>query len=289
MLGITWTGTDGSTWDLINGPVALTSLGIQGLGMPIAFETTRQTALNHGQVLQSWRLDPREVFLPLIFDGSSERDVEGVQRDFWHSLALGEYGELTVTDGNGAERSLELRFVEDNGLAYAIDPYAKTLKPRPFGLNMIADDPFWQGPQQSIEFGLGPGGTATFFGNGSSATPFYIVKSTGGTDATLTNDGDMPAWITWSITGPMDSFELEIDGHLVSGAIEVETGDTLTIETSPLNQLAYLSDGTKVTRYLTNADFYPLPATGLPIPIGIDVVGTGTITASFRPQYMRAF
>ena len=289
MLGITWTGTDGSTWDLINGPVALTSLGIQGLGMPIAFETTRQTALNHGQVLQSWRLDPREVFLPLIFDGASERDVEGVQRDFWHSLALGEYGELTVTDGNGAQRSLQLRFVEDNGLSYAIDPYAKTLKPRPFSLSMIADAPFWQGPTQSIEFGLGPGGTATFFGNGSSATPFYIVKSTGGTDATLTNDGDMPAWITWSIAGPMTSFELEIDTHLVSGSIAVTAGDTLTIETSPLNQIAYLEDGTKVTRYLTNADFYPLPATGLPIPIGIDVVGTGTITAAFRPQYMRAF
>ena len=90
MLQIEWVGTDGSTWDLINGDVALSNAGITGLGMPLAFDTTRQTALYHGQTLQSWRLEPREVFLPVLFRGDSFTDVEGLQRDFWHSLALGE-------------------------------------------------------------------------------------------------------------------------------------------------------------------------------------------------------
>jgi hypothetical protein len=277
MLGITWTDTNGEEWDLINGPVALTNAGIQGLGMPITFDTVRQTALVHGQTLQSWRLEPRELFINVI------------QRMFWDGLALGQNGTLAVTDSNGATRSIEARLVDDGSAAFTVDPYVKVQEMRTFGLTLIADDPWFRGPTQSFSFGLGPEGTATFFANGSGATPFNIVKSTGGTDSTLTNPGDQDSWITWTIQGPMTSFDLEIGGHHIAGAITVTTGNTLTIETSPLNQIAYLSDGTKVTRNLTSADFAALPATGLPVNVGIDVVGTGTITASFAPVYWRAF
>ena len=289
MLGITWTGTDGSVWDLVNGPVALTNGGIQGLGLPIAFNTTRQTALVHGQTLQSWRLEPRDVFLPVLFRDSAELDVNVSQRAFWKSLAFGQYGTLKVTDTNGAVRSLQARIVDDGTATYTVDPNVFVQQVRAFGLRLVADDPFWYGPEQAFTFGLGPEGTSTFFGNGSSATPFYIVKSTGGADSTLTNTGDLDAWVKWVITGPMTSFDLEIGGHHISGAITLTAGQTLTIETSPLNQIAYLNDGTKVTRYLTAADFAPLPATGVPVNVGIDVVGTGNITASFKPAYMRAF
>lgn len=289
MLGINWTDTNGESWDLINGPVALMNSGIQGLGMPQAFDTVRQTALVHGQTFQSWRLDPRELFLPVTFRDDAEIDVEGVQRAFWDGMALGEYGALTVTDGNGATRSIEARFLNDGSAMFYVDPYAKVQGMRQFGITLVADDPWWRGPEESFTFGLGPEGTATFFGNGSSATPFYIIKSTGGADSTLTNNGDQDAWITWTIEGPMTSFDLEIGGHHIAGDITVDSGDTLTIETSPLNQIAYLSDGTKVTRYLSAADFAPLPATGAPVNVGIDVVGTGNITASFKPVYWRAF
>jgi len=289
MLGINWTDTNGESWDLINGPVALMNSGIQGLGMPQAFDTVRQTALVHGQTFQSWRLDPRELFLPVTFRDDAEIDVEGVQRAFWDGMALGEYGALTVTDANGATRSIDARFLNDGSAMFYVDPYTKVQGMRQFGITLVADDPWWRGPEESFTFGLGPEGTATFFGNGSSATPFYIIKSTGGADSTLTNNGDQEAWITWTIEGPMTSFDLEIGGHHIAGDITVDSGDTLTIETSPLNQIAYLSDGTKVTRNLSAADFAPLPATGAPVNVGIDVVGTGNITATFSPVYWRAF
>lgn len=289
MLGITWTDYNGETWDLINGPVALTNAGIQGLGMPVAFETVRQTAFVHGQTLQSWRLEPRELFLPITFRDAAEIDVNLIQRMFWDGMAIGQNGTLTVTDSNGATRSIQARFTDDGTATFMVDPYVKVQQMRSFGITMIADDPWWRGPEQSFSFGLGPEGTATFFGNGSNATPFYIVKSTGGADSTLTNPGDMESWITWTIAGPMTSFDLEIGGHHIAGDITVASGDTLTIETSPLNQIAYLSDGTKVTKDLTSADFAALPATGLPVNVGIDVVGTGTITATFAPVYWRAF
>lgn len=289
MLNIKWTDTNGTEWDLVHGPVALMNAGVMGFGMPKTFDTIRQTALVHGQTLQSWRLEPRELFLPITFRDDADLDVNGIQREFWDGLAIGQNGTLTVTDSNGGVRSIDARFVSDGDVAFTVDPYAQTNAYRPYGITLVADDPWWRGPTQSFSFGLGPEGTSTFFGNGSNATPFYIVKSTGGADSTLTNPGDMESWITWTIEGPMTSFDLEIGGHHIAGAITVASGDTLTIETSPLNQIAYLSDGTKVTRDLTSADFAALPATGLPVTVGIDVVGTGTITASFAPVYWRAF
>ena len=289
MLGITWKDHNNTTWDLVNGPVALMNSGVQGFGMPQAADTIRKTALVHGQTFQSWRLEPRELFMPITFRDEAELDVEGIQRTFWDGLALGEYGTFSVTDGNGAVRSIQARFLDDGAVTFGVDPYSDTHKFRTYGLTFVADDPWWRGPEESFTFGLGPEGTATFFGNGSSATPFYIIKSTGGADSTLTNNGDQDAWITWTIEGPMTSFDLEIGGHHIAGDIVVDSGETLTIETSPLNQLAYLNDGTKVTRYLSSADFAPLPATGAPVTVGIDVVGTGNITAAFSPVYWRAF
>ncbi len=289
MLNIQWTDTNGTAWDLVHGPVALMNAGVMGFGMPKTFDTIRQTALVHGQTLQSWRLEPRDIFLPVTFRDDADLDVNGIQRAFWDGLALGQYGNLQVTDSNGGIRSIDARFVSDGDVSFTVNPYAQTHAYRPYGVSLVADDPWWRGPVESFSFGLGPEGTATFFGNGSSATPFYIIKSTGGADSTLTNNGDQDAWITWTIEGPMTSFDLEIGGQHIAGAITVDAGDTLTIETSPLNQIAYLSDGTKVTRDLTSADFAPLPATGLPVNVGIDVVGTGTITASFSPVYWRAF
>jgi len=289
MLGIKWTDTNGYDWDLINGPVALMNSGIQGLGMPKAFDTVRQTALVHGQTFQSWRLDPRELFVPVTFRDDAEVDVEGVQRAFWDGMALGSYGNLQVTDGNGAIRSIDARFIDDGTATFVVDPYTPIQGIRQFGITLVADDPWWRGPEQSFTFGLGPEGTSTFFGNGSSATPFYIVKSTGGADTTLTNSGDADAWITWTITGPMTSFDLELGGHHIAGTITLTAGETLTIETSPLNQIAYKNDGTKVTRLLSSADFTPLPATGSPVNVGIDVGGTGKIPSAFNSVYWRAF
>jgi len=289
MLGITWKDTNDVTWDLVNGPVALMNTGVMGLGMPKSADTIRKTALVHGQTFQSWRLEERSLFLPVTFRDAAELDVTGIQRSFWDGLAFGEYGTLSVTDGNGAVRSIQARFQNDGDIAFGVDPYSNTHRLKTYGISLVADDPWFRGPEESFTFGLGPEGTSTFFGNGSGATPFYIVKSTGGADSTLTNYGDQDAWITWTITGPMTSFDLEIGGHHIAGDITVLTGQTLTIETSPLNQVAYLNDGTKVTRYLTAADFTPLPATGAPVTVGIDVVGTGNITAAFSPVYWRAF
>lgn len=284
MLTIVWTGTDGSRWDLLNGPVRLAAAGVQGFGLPELDEQVKQTALMDGQVLQGWKVKPRNVFLPLRFDDVANTDVEVVQRAFWKSCALGASGTLTVTDASGAVRSIALRVQDDGGLAYSLDPYYRT---DVFGVNFIADDPWWYGPTRSTVFSLGTDTQNTFFNNGAGAPQFYILRSVANSSSTLTNPGEQPAWITWNIAGPMTAFRIGVNSRYISGSFTVASGSTLTIDTNPTRQVAFLNS-TKVTRQLTEVDFAPIAASAT-APVDIFVNGTGTVTALFRPKYSRAF
>ena len=49
MIGVAYTGTDGSSWDLRRGPVQITRGGLQGLGFPPMTEYTDSPALLNGQ------------------------------------------------------------------------------------------------------------------------------------------------------------------------------------------------------------------------------------------------
>lgn len=281
---MSWTGTDGSVWDLRSGPVRTTIAGIKGLGMPDLSDQTKETAMRDGQILTGWRIKPRAVWLPLRFKDAAATDVEGLQRAFWRSMAIGQTGTLTVTDGAGATRSLKLRFQDDGGLAYRLDPYLIT---DAIGVTMVADQPWWEGPAVTSFYSLATGGLQTFFGDGAGATPFYIIAAQGGAASVLANPGDQPAWVEWTVAGPSTSVRLGVDGHFVGGPIVVGAPNLLRIETDPLRQLAFL-DGVKITRQLTEVDFAPIPV-GASVPVSITIVGTGLVTATIKPRYARAF
>lgn len=282
MIGITWNGTDGSVWNLRTGPVRLTTAGVKGLGSGNLADQTSETALQDGQRLNGWRLKEREVWLPLHFKDAGAVDVEGVQRAFWQSMAPGQLGTLVVTDGDGATRQLGLRFQDDGGVAYSLDP---SVLHEAVGVTLVADQPWWEGPALTTFYGLEDGTGQSFFGTG--ATPFYIGSAQGSGTRTLANPGDQPAWVTWTVSGPTAQVRLGVDGHYTGGAIVVGQGSVLTVETDPLRQLAWLN-GVKVTRQLSEVDFAPVPK-GATVPIYISVIGTGLVTATIKPKYMRAF
>jgi hypothetical protein len=282
---INWLGTDGSSWDLLRGPVRTSVAGITGLAMPEVKRQTKETALRDGQRQTGWKLKPRPAWLPLKFKDAAATDVEGIQRDFWRSVAIGEQGTLTVTDGSGATRQLGLTCEGDDGYAYRLDPYVLS---DAFGLTMIADQPWWEGPAVEFAYSLASeGALPTFFGNGAGATPFYIIPAQGGDSDTLANPGDSAAWIEWQLSGPFTYFRLGVDGHYLGGSIVGTEGQTLIVETDPLRQLALL-DGIKVTRQLNEIDWAPIPR-GSVTPVEISVVGSGIVTARITPRYARAF
>lgn len=281
---IEWLGPDGSQWDILGGPVRLSTGGASGFGMPEFDFFTQETPAGDGQRLTGWRMKPRPVFLPFNFKDAANTDYTGLQRDWWDAWTPGEYGTLRVTDNLGKVRMLEMRFEDDTTLTYDVSP--EVYHP-PFGINAVADRPYWQGPVQEFFYS-----TATdskdFFGDGAGAPPFYIMQGAGGASSTITNDGDIPAWIELELRGPFTSFRVGIDGNYVGGPVNVGPSDVLRVYTDPLQQYAMLNGTQLVTRQLTEVDFSPVPKRST-VPIDIQVVGTGAITARLHPRYNRAF
>src|SRR5699024_8597359 len=102
--------------------------------------------------------------------------------------------------------------------------------------------------------------------------------------ATLQNPGDESAWPTWTVTGPVDSVQVTVDGRSIGYGALIE-GDVLVIDTG--NRRATLN-GEVVTGQLSTFNFTPIPAGGT-VPLDIALPGGGTLQASFRPRYDSAW
>lgn len=293
-LQMTWHGTDGSLWDFIGGPVRASTAGIRGLSMPEVKYDEQEYALLHGQETTSYTVKPRKAFLPLRFADRDPYSVTRVQRDFWRSIRPGKTGTLNVGDGMGGVRSLLLKFGDDGMIAYRIDPNIIT---EAFGLSMVADAPFWAGPVRTtrwLNLGREP---RNFHGENAGDPPLYIESSfASGDTETIRNDGDEDAWPVWRITSdlegqPVSSYELTIAGQLVSGATNIPSGHTLTIDTDPRVQTATLSgplySGDR-TGEIAAIGFARIPA-GEATTATVTLAGSGSVELDSTELFYRAF
>ena len=290
MIGVTWTGWDGSVWDLHNGPVYLSG-GIDGLlSMLTGTAFTRDTALTDGQYFTGWRADPRAGLMPVLI-GQSETESEwlALERAWWRTMRIDRPGVLAVTAPDGTTRRITLRFVDDGGMASPHDPsrYRLTVAP----LKMIADDPWWVGDTFTAAFSHATN-AGNFYGNGAGFGPPFTLGSRDTTaSATVTNPGDVPVWPTYIVTGPVTSFRAAIDGKAVEGTYTLLAGQSIRIETSPARQVAFkVVNGaeTNITRELSSVEFAPIPD-GASVGLDIQIVGDGGIALHGVPKYYRAW
>src|SRR4051794_20935668 len=103
---MTWTGADGSVWDILHGDVYLRS-GVRGLGMPAFEDFTSTSAGGPGQSHRGWRAGARDVFWPVTVNkrGAGVGWLE-LDRAWWASLSPDMPGTWTVTQEDGARRHL---------------------------------------------------------------------------------------------------------------------------------------------------------------------------------------
>lgn len=303
-LGILWTGTDGSRWDMAGGLVRASVGGIKGFGMPDPVFQVSKNAGRDGQRLRGVQRNPRTVFVPVRFKDEASTDVLGVQRQFWRSLGLGEYGTITVTTPDGDERMLRCRFEDDGGYAYTLDPF--TAHVTTIGLTFTADDPYWYGDRIGTSYSLDPSAQVNFFGGGdpsvtNSGPPFVISASTGTQSYTIDNPGDVDAWPTWAIAGPATSFQVGVAGRLIAASYAIPAGRTLVIDTDPESQSAILVDTDPYNRdgsmsnpvrlrfqAFTALNFAPIPR-GQSVLLTMTINGAGVVGAWINPRYERAF
>jgi hypothetical protein len=103
----------------------------------------------------------------------------------------------------------------------------------------------------------------------------------------MTNPGDVEAYPIWTLTGPLTSASIAIDGRTITVPFAVPSGQTLVIDTNP-NQLTAIMAGVDKITQLSSADFAPLPV-GVDIPIALALAGSGSCEISITPLYYRAW
>lgn len=288
-----WVGWNGDSFRLSDwrSGVFLTQGGTEGFGMPSESPWVRSgSPFVHGQSYAGGVVDPRRVFWPvyLFADGGSDEWRELDSR-FWATLQFGKVGTWRVTTSAGT-RELRCRFVSDGGHSFTRDPHKFGWQS--YGVELVADDPFWTaGEPVEKEWSNEP--PVQFYGGGTDlavapkAAPFHISAGTSLATATLANPGDVESWIMWTVEGPAENVSLGVDGRYVTFPGVVPAGSVLSINTDPLDQLAYL-DGVDVTGQLGSYQFAPIPAGG-ETALNLSVDGAGTVRAAFVPRYLRAW
>ena len=287
-------GCDGSTWDLTGATGGATLAGgITGLHLPKVSQLFTTTARRSGATWRGSRLASRS-FSMNIHVGDAQppyrtgADWVALDAAFWAALSTDLTAKLIV---NGS-RTLTFRLEDGN------DQQSMSLDPSLSGaalytIDCIADRPEWMGSPVSAVFPYQATSGSNFFGGGSGTKgpPFYISAASGLSTASVANPGDLPAWPVWTITGPIGTATVGVQGQTISLPFPLLKGDVVVIDTEA--QTITDPQGTNLWPQMGYADveFAAIGAgDSVPIAVGMENAATGaSIKVSLTPLYRRAW
>jgi hypothetical protein len=260
--------------------VYLMSEGIEGLGMPEIENFTLQSPVVHGLEWESWRAASRETFFTIgVFEDSSTDWID-LKTAFWKIFRPGKVMRWEVILPNTERYFLNVRFKTDNSSNYSRDPVR--LGWAIYGITCFTEQPFWEGSPQSRTWY--PANSQNFIGS-SLGPPFNISSYSDMGNAKLTNPGDVSTPLYWTLKGPFSSAVVGFtDDFTTVGA--TNAGSTVILDMNP-SSLTATRDGVDIMNSLGYFDYAMLPP-GEDITLNLGMTGTGTITATFTPLYLRS-
>lgn len=293
----TWTGWDGSVWDLRDSASGVFLLpGVRGLTEGPHDRYADQAPGLAGSLFLGYRATERPVFWPLaVFEDDGAQNWGARDSAFWRTMRPGTTGLWTVTSPSGTRRTLRCRFDHDGGHAFAHDPQRAGWAT--YQVYLVADeDPYWRG--EEILRRWDPSNPSDFIPPGGGP-PFHISEPA---ELTIPNPGDVPASIQWAVnavSGPVNTVDLGVGSAVVEIPFEVPDGKRLALDTRPTEQVAYLGDpdpddpfavldGEDVTDLLGEADFAEAPE-GTATTLSVEMDGAGHVLARLVPGYWRAW
>lgn len=286
----TWQSWDGTLWDLSSGRSGVyLRPGLRGMSMPPIVRYTQKSPAVAGSLYRGSIVDEREVFWPLkLYQFSGSQDWLDHNRRFWRSLHPGRVGKWTVTQPSGEYRSLTCRLVDDGSFTWGSDT---DLDPEiagfaNYGINLVAEQPYWVGPDKSISW-RPEGSPQPFFSPPGSTSVFSIGSSNAVFGARIENPGDVDAWPTWVVNGPFTSATVGVGAAVVTLPFVRTFGQSVTINTNPSIQTATDETGADITALLGTVDFAPVPPAD-PAQLNVTMVGSGSVDVSISPQYYMA-
>jgi hypothetical protein len=284
-MGVTWTDCNGKVWDLNGRDVLLVQGEVRGMGMPTFDRYSQTSPALAGSTWKGYRAQERECFWPLMvhtYAGTIE--WLGLDRSFWAGLRPDATGTWTITAPDGAARSLDLRFVDDDDAPLTADPMLRGWFV--YGISLVAERPYWRGPTINRSWSVTAGGNWL-----SPATG--VVRIAPGADvqtAVATNPGDVEAWPIWRATGPMTSAVLGIGGGSVAYPEEIPDGVTITIDTHPDRMTAVSSTGADLSGDVVWSPLPVPPGASVTASIALVDADPGAIVQmDLDPLYFRAW
>ena len=291
-LQMTWTGWDGSVWNLTSAAEGAVMLpGVRGLTMPPIVHYSSAYASVPGARWRGHTVDAREVFWPIQL--YSDIDSQGwVDRDraFWKTMRPEKRGTWTVKLPSGQERKLDCRFSDDSDHTINHDPVLHGWSS--YGITLTAEEPFWRASPIRREWNAG--GALPFFPEGGGG--FTISPSTTLDSSAMPNPGDVDAYPVWEVHGPTTSAQVGVAGRNITIPFAVDENQILVIDTAPAQQSATLYDisgGQRVnpvdkTADLGIANFAPVPADSVTTTT-LSLEGAGKVSLVLTPLYLRAW
>lgn len=233
-----WIDPLGRQWDLhtltdnANGVTQFAMAGVKGLGAP-PLNFTTDTNPRGGARVRHIQPGPRLITLPIYIEGRDHMSMLARWRELAHSFAMTRRlgpGILRATRPDGTSRQIPALYQE----GWDVNPDAVQTWDSVV-LTLFCPSPYW--------ISVGPISLERTHSVGSDFfVPFPTISAANTLgDAWTINPGDVEAWPTWQITGPLDvltatnsltgdSFTLDIAGYR---GYPLAAGETVLIGTDP--------------------------------------------------------
>jgi hypothetical protein len=285
-----WQGWTGDQWVLAGDRNAGTFILEDGLGgilePPVQHYFSENTG--EGSTYQGHRTPAREVTVPIFVWAETPSEMRAEDKRFRKTLRPEHQATLIVQEPNGARRYLALRYLSGAEGSFSGETYGKHWMA--YSLTLTAEDPFFYGERETRTFeGVAP---VDFYVGGTA--PDYVI-SEGNTIATakVTNEGDEPAYVTWTVHGAMSEFTGGWPGAVIHLPIPLENDEAVTVYTDPRDGRIIDQAGTSRWSEVLDEDieFGPLPA-GEEIELNLTVEDGDSETyveISWVPKYRSAW
>lgn len=292
-LKIRWIDPRGKVWDLTAGTEGvILDLGQRGLGWSELKHTFTHGGLHHAAASVGRGV---HTFKVLVGYGKTGQEYYDLAHEWW-SLANSPFklGTLQVQQPGGEVRSRRLRLAESPDTVYKFDPGIGQENGAELWA-LTGDGGWWLGDEQVVTFttkNVTGGSSTPFYGPQGHGWPLYIGAPGVARDAWMSNGGQGPMWLTWTLVGPLSAVLVGVtDYGVLSYDGAIPAGEIVEISTEPSNR--YVAEvGTNANRYgFVSGSYVPVPV-GDRVSLTIQAEGMtseSSISATGRAAYARAF
>lgn len=244
-LKVVWTDHRGVDWDLTTGDKGvILDVGQGGMSWP----EMSHAHVRGGQVRTSTVLKRAEHHFKVTVGWDRTGTDYYRLRDQWWGAANSPWAEgtLTVTRPDGETRWRKLHLLDTPDTEYPFDP-GLGYEPPVELWSLTGDYPWWWGDPEVEKFAPGQAKSETpFYGPDDHGWPLYIGSTLGAAGLEMTNRGQGPMWLDWTLVGPLSSPSFGVADGVLNFRGDVPAGEHVVVRTSPAQRGAWASDGTNL-------------------------------------------